>query len=125
MQGFGLIEGFEMSMITDEMLYAQNGREYLWRLSPQEEENKRLGNLYSTYLSAVKMYGENSSDAKEAYDNLPEEAKTWRKEFRRCVKPPREVWAYEFMIHLSKGSLTPEALDLISIKLNQNKDDNT
>ena len=124
MQGFGLIDGFDMSMITDDMLYAQNGRRFLWTFSPEQEQNKRLGKMYGMYIAAKKMYGENSKEAQDAYNDLPEEAKCWREEFRRCVKPPRRVWAYEFMLHLSKGTLTKEALELISESIIKNQPTN-
>ncbi len=113
-----MIKGFTLDMITDEMMYLQEGGRYLWDLSPEEKEIERKGNLYYTWQRMIEWCGEDSKQAKESFNNLPDDVKKWTKGVNnKFKKPPRKVWVYQFNIQIREGLLKPEVIELISKSL--------
>ena len=108
---------FSIEMVTDEMIFAQNEREHLWRLSPEEGKTRALKNEIRMYSSMKKMYGKSDSkQVDEHYKGMSDDAKQYLadgKPLGRTVKPPRTVWAYEFMLHLRDGNLNDKAIELV------------
>ena len=99
--------------ITDEMMELQEGRKYLWSLSPEEKKRQAMAKDYNFWKTMIEWYGKDSKEAKEAHNLLSKEAiENGYKSFR-IVKPPRKVFVYTFTLHLRDGNLKPEVLKLI------------